>query len=271
MPSLEVPPVEKTVVFTFALRFRLHSKLHFLPDRGLKHVLLICADWLPILDSICVTRPNGFVVSQEDQGYMIICVIHGNRWNRGDARSPDLGVKRSKASDLPSLFITNTPNFIKKSWLSGPECDENVVCEELEIILGQHLDEGEELGGVHRCYQITCVEDRTLHLEIPAGLILRVVVVDHSLDFRGLDDWVECSHLICDLDNLSCYGFPRSLRCWGKEIGVEALKEVAKSFGADKVLVVHTSSVGAPRTVLVYLRRSVCRPHPYRCAPDLPG
>lgn len=45
------------------------------------------------------------------------------------------------------------------------------------------LDEGQELGGVHGCYQVTGVEDRALDLEIPAGFILRVVVVDHTLDF----------------------------------------------------------------------------------------
>lgn len=45
------------------------------------------------------------------------------------------------------------------------------------------LDEGQELGGVHGCYQVTGVEDRALDFEIPAGFILRVVVVDHTLDF----------------------------------------------------------------------------------------
>ena len=154
MTSLEVPPVEKTVILTFTLRLRLHAELHFLPDRGLKHVLLICADWLPILDSICVTRTSGFVVSQENEGHMIICMIHGNRWNRRDARSPNLRVERSEAIDLPSLLITNTTNFIQKSWLGGPECDENVVCKEFDIgfgHVGMRLDEGEELGGVHGC------------------------------------------------------------------------------------------------------------------------
>ena len=66
------------------------------------------------------------------------------------------------------------------------------------------------------------------------------MVVDHSLDFGGLDNWIECGHLICDLDYLSYYGSSRSLCCWGKKSGVEALKEVAKAFGADKVLVLHS-------------------------------
>lgn len=114
MPSLEVPPVEKTIILTFAFGLRLHSKLHFLADRGLKHVLLICTDWLPILNSICVTRPRGFVVSQKDEGYMIVCVKYRYRWNRRDSRSPNLRVQRSKASDLPSLLETNTPNFVEK-------------------------------------------------------------------------------------------------------------------------------------------------------------
>lgn len=274
MPSLEAPPVEQALVFTFTFCLRLHPELHFLPNRGLKHVLLICADWLPILDSICITRPSGLVVSQEDEGYMIVCVIHGDRWDRRDARSPNLGVKRSKASDLPSLFITNTSNFIEKSWLGRPECNENVICKEFDIDLGHiwmRLDKGEELSSIHRCYQVTCVKDRALDLEIPAGFVLRVVVVDHTLDFGGLDDWIECFHLICDLDHVGCYFFPMRLCCWGKDIGVEALKEVAKTFSADKVLVLHTRSIGIPRTVLAYLRRSVSRPHPCRCVPDLLG
>ena len=90
MPSLEIPPVEETVILTFAFCVRLHSELHFLADSGLKHVLLICADWLPILDSICVTRPSGFVVSQKDEGYIIFCMINRYRWNRGDTCSPNL-------------------------------------------------------------------------------------------------------------------------------------------------------------------------------------
>lgn len=215
MPSLEVPPVEKTVVLTFAFRLRLHSKLHFLADSGLEHVLLICTHWLPILDSVCVTRPSSFVVTQEDKGYMIVCVIHGDRWDRRDACSPNLRVKRSEASDLPSLLITNTSKSVEKSWLGRPECDENIICKKFDIGLGNvgmGLDEGEEFSGVRRCYQITCVEDRALDLEIPAGFVLTVVIVDHTLDFGGLDDWVECCHLICDLDHLSCYGFTRSLR-----------------------------------------------------------
>ena len=131
------------------------------------------------------------------------------------------------------------------------------------------LDEGEKLSGVHRCYQVASVEDRALDLEISACFALRIVDVDHALYFGGLDDWIECSHLICNLDHLSCYGFSRSLCCWGKEIGVEAFKEVTKNFGAGKVLALHTRSIGKPRTVLVYLRRSVSRPHPYRCIPNL--
>lgn len=133
------------------------------------------------------------------------------------------------------------------------------------------LDEGEKLGGVHGCYQITGVEDCALDLEISAGFVLRVVVVDHTLDFRCLDDWIECFQLICNLDHLSCYRFPRNLHCWGKEIGVEALKEVTKTFRADEVSVLDTRTVGKPRTVLVYLRRSVSRLHPYRCVPGLQG
>ena len=133
------------------------------------------------------------------------------------------------------------------------------------------LDEGEKLSGVHGCYQVTSVEDRALDLEIPACFALRIVVVDHALNLGGLDDWIEYSHLICDLDHLGCYGFPRSLCYWGKEIGVEAFKEVTKNFGAGKVLVLYTRSVGKPRTVLVYLRKSVSHPHPYRCVPNLLG
>ncbi len=156
--------------------------------------------------------------------------------------------------------------------MGGPESDENVICKEFDIGLrhvGMRLDKGEELGGIHRGYQVTGIEDRALDLEIPASFVLRVVVVDHALDFGGLDDWVECSYLICDLDHLSCYGFPNSLRCWGEEIGVEALKEVSKTFGADEILVLQRGHVGKPRTVLVYLRISVSHPHPYRCAPNL--
>ena len=115
MPSLEVPPVEKTVILTFAFRLRLHSKLHFFANSGLEHVLLICTDWLPILDSIRVTGPSGFMVSQKDEWYMIFCVIHRYRWNRRDTRSPNLRVKRRKACDLPSLLVTNSPNFMEKS------------------------------------------------------------------------------------------------------------------------------------------------------------
>lgn len=133
------------------------------------------------------------------------------------------------------------------------------------------LDEGEKLSGVHGCYQVTGVENRALDLEISACFALRIVDVDHALYFGGLDDWIKCSHLICDLDHLSCYGFPRSLCCWRKEIGVEAFKEVTKNFGAGKVLVLHTRSSGERRTVLVYLRRSVSHPHPYRCKPSLLG
>ena len=107
------------------------------------------------------------------------------------------------------------------------------------------LDEGKKLGGVRRCYQITGVKDRALDLEIPTCFILRIMNVDHTLYFGGLDDWIECSHLICDLDHLSCYGSPRSLRWQRKEIGVEAFKEVTKSFGAGKVLVLYTRSVGS--------------------------
>lgn len=128
--------------------------------------------------------------------------------------------------------------------MGGPEGDENVIRKELNISLSHirmRLDEGEELGGVHWCYQVTGVENRALDLEVPAGFVLRVVVVDHTLDFRGLDDWIECFHLICDLDDLSCYGFPWTRRCWGKQIGVEAVKKVTKTFGADKFLVVHES------------------------------
>ncbi len=115
MPSLEVLPVEKTIILTFAFRLRLHSELHFLTDSSLKHILLICTDWLPILDSIRVTGPSGFMMSQKDKWYMIVGVIHRYRWNRRDTRSPDLRVKRRKASDLPSLLVTDTPNFIEKS------------------------------------------------------------------------------------------------------------------------------------------------------------
>lgn len=43
-PSLEGSPVEKTVILAFAVRLRLHSKLHFLANSGLKHVLLVCTD-----------------------------------------------------------------------------------------------------------------------------------------------------------------------------------------------------------------------------------
>lgn len=115
MPSLEVPPVEETVILTFAFRLRLHSELHFLPNSGLKYVLLICTDWLPILDSICVTRPSDFVVSQKYKGYMILCVIHRYRWNRRDTRSPNLRVERGKTGDLPSLLVAHAPNFVEKS------------------------------------------------------------------------------------------------------------------------------------------------------------
>ena len=133
------------------------------------------------------------------------------------------------------------------------------------------LDEGKKLGGVHRCYQITGIEDRALNLEIPAGFVLRVVVVDQTLDFRCFDNWIECLHLICNLDHLSRYRFPRNLHGWGKEIGVEALKEITKTFGAVEVLVMDTRSVGKLRTVLVDPRRSVFRRHPCRCVPGLRG
>ena len=115
MPSLKVPPVEKTVILTFAFRLRLHSELHFLPNSGLKYVLLICTDGLPTLDSICVTGPSGFVMSQKHEGYMILCVIRRYRWNRRDTRSPNLRVKRRKPGDLPSLLVAHAPNFIEKS------------------------------------------------------------------------------------------------------------------------------------------------------------
>lgn len=93
MPSFEGFPVEKTVILAFAFRLRLHSELHFLANSGLKDVLLICTDWLPILNSICITRPSGFMVSQKDEGYKVFCVIHRYRWNRRDTRSPNFGVK----------------------------------------------------------------------------------------------------------------------------------------------------------------------------------
>ena len=73
------------------------------------------------------------------------------------------------------------------------------------------LDEGEKLGGIHRCYQVTGVEYRALDLEVPPVFILGVVVVDHTLNFGGLDDRIKCFHLICDLNDLGCYGFPRGL------------------------------------------------------------
>ena len=152
--------------------------------------------------------------------------------------------------------------------MGGPECDKNVICKEFDIGLGyvgMRFDEGEELGGVHGCYQVTGIEDRALDFEIPADFVLRVMLVDHALDFGGLGDRIECSHLICNLYHLSCDGLSRSLRCWGKDIGVETLKEVTKSFGADKILVLHTRPFGVPRTVLVCLRRSVSRLHLYRC------
>ena len=76
MSPLEAFPIEKTVVLTFAFRLRLHSQLHFLAYSSLKDVLLICTDWLPVLNSIRITRPSGFMVSQKDEGYMIFCVIH---------------------------------------------------------------------------------------------------------------------------------------------------------------------------------------------------
>lgn len=155
-----------------------------------------------------------------------------------------------------------------------PECDENVICKEFDVGFGHggvRFDEGEELGGVHGSYHVTGVEDCALDFEISAGFGLGVVVVDHALDFGGLDDWIECFYLICDLYHLSYYGFPRDLRCWRMEIGIEALKEVTKTFGADRVLVQHTRPIGKPPTVLVYLRRSVSHPHLYKCVPDLLG
>lgn len=96
------------------------------------------------------------------------------------------------------------------------------------------LDKGEEFGGVYGFYQVAGIEDRALDLENSAGLVLRVMVVDHTLDFGGLDDWIERFHLVCDLDHLSRYWFPRNLRCWGKKIGVKALKVVTESLGADE-------------------------------------
>ncbi len=131
------------------------------------------------------------------------------------------------------------------------------------------LDEGKELSDVHGCYQVTGVEDRALNLEVPAGFILSVMVVNHTLDFGGLDDWIESSYLICDLDYLSRYRFPGSLCCWGKKIGVEALKEVTKTFSTDKVLVLGTTACEKSHTVLVDLRRSVSRPHSYTCVSNL--
>lgn len=90
MPSLEVLPVEETVILTFAFCLGLHSELHFLADSGLKHVLLICTDWLPILDSICVTGPSGLVMSQKDERYMIFCMMNRYRWDGRDTRGPNL-------------------------------------------------------------------------------------------------------------------------------------------------------------------------------------
>ena len=90
--------------------------------------------------------------------------------------------------------------------MCGPKGDDNIICKKFDIGLrhvGIRLDKGEELGGIHGCYQVTGVEDRALDLEIPAGLILRVVVIDHALDFGGLDDWIECFDLICDLNHIS--------------------------------------------------------------------
>ena len=219
MPPLEAFPVEKTVILTFAFHLRLHSELHFLAYSGLKDVLLICTDWLPILNSIRVTRPSSFMMSQKDEGYKVFCMIHGDRWNRRDTRSPNFRVKRRKASDLPSLLVTNTSNFVENGGLSRSICDENVVRKKFDIGLGHvgmRFDESEKLGGVHGCYQVTGVEDRALDLEIPACSVQRIVDIDHTLYFGGLDDWIECSHLICDLNHLCCYGFSRSLRCWGK-------------------------------------------------------
>ena len=158
--------------------------------------------------------------------------------------------------------------------MGGTECDENVICKKLDISLGHvgmWLDEGEELSDVHGRYQISGVKDCTLDLKMPAGFVLSVVNVNHTLDFGGFDNWIESPHLICDLEYLSCDGFPRILRCWGKEIGVEALEEVTKTFGTEKVLVLHAKSDGKPHTVLVYLRKSVSRPHFYRCVPSLRG
>ena len=159
------------------------------------------------------------MVSQKNKRHVIFCMIYGYRWNRGDTCSPNLRVKRSESSDLPSLLVTNTPNFIDKGRLGGSKCDEYIICKEFDIDLGHvriRLDEGEELGGVHGCYQVPSVKDCTLDLKIPAGFVLRVVIVDHTLDFGSLDDWIKCSDLICDLDNLSRYGFSEYLRCWGK-------------------------------------------------------
>ena len=115
MPSLEVPPFEKAVILTLAFRLRLHAKLHFLANGGLKNVLFICTNWLPVLYSISVPRPSGPMVSQKDKGNMIIGVIHRYRWDRRDTRSPNLRVKRSKAGNLPSLLVTNTSNFAENS------------------------------------------------------------------------------------------------------------------------------------------------------------
>lgn len=68
---------------------------------------------------------------------------------------------------------------------------------------------------------------------MPAGFVLSVMNVNHTLNFGGFDDGIESPHLICDLNYLSCDGFSGILRCRGKEIGIKALKEVTKAFGTE--------------------------------------
>lgn len=114
------------------------------------------------------------------------------------------------------------------------------------------FDKGKELGSVHGCNEITGVENRALDLKILTGRFLSIVIVDQTLDFRGLDNWIQCSDWICDLDNLSCYGFPESLRYWRQKIGVEALEEFTKAFGTKQILVLNMTSLGKSHRILFW-------------------
>lgn len=113
MPSFEILARYQAVILTLTLCLGFNPQLDFLAYCGLKDILLVCADWLPIRYPIRISR-SGIPVMREKNEWSVVVRMNLGRWrDRSDTGSPYLIIPDAEASDLPGLFVTQSANLIE--------------------------------------------------------------------------------------------------------------------------------------------------------------